>query len=113
LFGHVITKLAQGDDFADRGIGSRRDFDQIEAATLRFTQRVGEFQDAKLLAAGSDDDPDFASANPAVYTKLWLQIKSVSRTAKRECTALTYFIVAIPTAVCRNTLRLRGCDLPR
>jgi hypothetical protein len=29
-----------------------------------------------LFAIGCEDDPDFAGANPTVYTNLWLQIKS-------------------------------------
>jgi len=45
---------------------------------LRSPQRVRKFHDAQLLAAGSYNNPDFASANPAVYTNLWLQIKSSS-----------------------------------
>jgi hypothetical protein len=45
---------------------------------LRFTQGIRQLHDSKLLAARSQYDPDFASANAAVYTKLWLQISSIS-----------------------------------
>jgi hypothetical protein len=51
---------------------------------LSAAERIGEFHDAELLAGGADDDPDFARANPAVYTNLWLQFKSSSRPAKGE-----------------------------
>ena len=46
--------------------------------------RVGQLQDAELLARGAHDDPDFARANPAVYTNLWLQFKSSSKQRVRE-----------------------------
>src|SRR5439155_13935083 len=79
-------------DFADRRIRRRRDFDQIEAAALRFTQGIRQFQDAELLAARSHNDPDFASANAAVYTKLRLQISSISWPARRECAISPVFL---------------------
>jgi hypothetical protein len=44
------------------------------------------------LAARSQNDPDFASANAAVYTKLWLQISLISWTAKRECAISPVFL---------------------
>jgi hypothetical protein len=52
---------------------------------LSFTQGVGQFHDAELFTGGSQNDPDFAGANPTVYTKLRLQIKLISWPVKREC----------------------------
>jgi hypothetical protein len=46
-------------------------------------ERIGEFHDTELLAGAANDDPDFACANPAVYTNLVLQVKSSSRPAKQ------------------------------
>jgi hypothetical protein len=43
---------------------------------LSFTQSIRELHDAQLFTGGSQNDPDIAGANPTVYTKLWLQIKS-------------------------------------
>jgi hypothetical protein len=75
---------------------------------LSFTQGIRQFHDAKLLAGRTQNDPDFAGANPTVYTKLLLQIKSSSWPAKRECTATPYFFsIAISRAHLRefqNTL---------
>jgi hypothetical protein len=45
---------------------------------LSFAQGVAQFHDAKLFAGGPQNDPDFAGANPTVYTNLWLQIRSSS-----------------------------------
>jgi hypothetical protein len=81
VFGNVVPELSEIDNLAHRRIRRRRDFDQILAESLSFTQGVGQAHDAKLFASGPQNDPDFASANPAVYTNLWLQIKSVSSTA--------------------------------
>jgi len=78
VFGNVVTKFSQRDDLTNRRIRSRGDFDQIEAAVLRFTQGVGQAHDAELLTTGPDNDPHFAGANPTVYTKLRLQIESIS-----------------------------------
>src|SRR5204863_9710839 len=78
LLGDVVAKLAEIDNFADWRISCRRDFDNIETETLRFAQGVVQFHDAELLTGGPHDDPDFAGANPTVYTNLWLQIKSSS-----------------------------------
>ena len=76
LFGNVVTELSEIDDLAHRRVGRRRDLDQVEPQTLSFAQGVGQLHDAELFAGGSQDDPDFAGANPTVYTNLWLQIKS-------------------------------------
>ena len=92
VLGKIVTKFSERDDFADRRISGRRDFDQIESAALRFAQGVGQFHDAELLAARSHNDPDFASANPAVYTNLWLQINFISWPAKRECAISPVFL---------------------
>jgi hypothetical protein len=76
VFGEVVTKLAQRDNFANRRICSRRDFDQVEPQALSLSQSVRQFQNAELFAGGPQNDSDFASANPTVYPKLCLQIKS-------------------------------------
>jgi hypothetical protein len=78
VLGKIVTELSERNDFADRRVGGGRDFDQIESAALRFTQGIRQLHDAKLLAACSQNDPNFASANAAVYTKLRLQITLVS-----------------------------------
>jgi len=85
VLGKIVTKFSERNDFADRRVRRRCDLDQIESAALRFTQGVGKLHDAQLFAACPYNDPDFASANAAVYTKLWLQISSVSKTTRREC----------------------------
>ena len=85
VLGKIVTEFAEGDDFADRRVGRGRHFYEIEPATLRFTQGVGQLQDAKLLTGAGQNNSDFAGANPTVYTNLWLQIKSISWPAKREC----------------------------
>ena len=92
MLGKIVTELSERNDFAHRRIRRRRDFDEIESAALRFTQGVGQFQDAELLAARSQYDPDFASANAAVYTKLRLQMIQVSWPAKRECAVSPVFL---------------------
>ena len=91
VLGNVVTELSEVDDLADRRVGRWRDFNQIEAKTLSFAQGVGQLHDAKLFAGGPHNDPDFAGANPTVYTNLWLQIQTSSWPAKRECTAPPYF----------------------
>jgi hypothetical protein len=85
VLGEIVTEFSQGNDFADWRTRSRCDLNEIEFAILSFTQGVGQFHDAELLPAGTQDNPDFAGANPTVYTKLWLQIKSISWPARREC----------------------------
>jgi hypothetical protein len=45
---------------------------------LSSAQGVVQLHDAELFAGGPHYDPDFAGANPTVYTNLWLQIKSSS-----------------------------------
>ena len=92
VLGKIVTEFSKRNDFADRRIGSGRHFDQVEPAALRFTQGIGQFHDAELLAARSQNDPDFASANAAVYTKLRLQISLISWTAKRECAISPVFL---------------------
>src|SRR5919197_4530167 len=92
MFGDVVPELTKIDNLAHRRIGGGRDFDQIEPETLSFAQGVVQPHDAELFAGGPQNDPDFASANPAVYTNLWLQIKSISSPAERECAATPYSI---------------------
>src|SRR5262249_32157157 len=92
VFRDVVSKLSKIDDLAHRRICRRRDLGQIEPEILSSAQRVLQFHDSELFAGGPQNDPDFASANPAVYTNLWLQIRSISSTAKRECTASPYSI---------------------
>jgi hypothetical protein len=58
---------------------------------LGFTQSLGKLHDAELLAARPYNNADFAGANSTVYTKLRLQIKSISWPAKRECTVTPLF----------------------
>jgi hypothetical protein len=90
MLGKIVTKLSKRNDFTDRRVGSRRDFDQIEASALCFTQGIGQLHDAELFAA--QNDPDFASANAAVYTNLRLQISSISWPARRECAISPVFL---------------------
>ena len=78
MFGNVISELSEIDDLAHRRVGGRRDFDQVEPKSLSSTQGVVQFHNAELFAVGSQNDPDFAGANPTVYTNLWLQIRSSS-----------------------------------
>jgi hypothetical protein len=92
VLGKIVTEFSERNDFADGRIGSGRHFDQVEAAALCFTQGIRQFQNAELLAARSQNDPDFASANAAVYTKLRLQISLISWTAKRECAISPVFL---------------------
>jgi hypothetical protein len=87
VFGNVVSEFSEIDNLAHRRIGGGRDFDQIESKSLRFAQGVVQPHNAELFARGSQNDPDFASANPAVYTNLWLQIRSISSTVERECAA--------------------------
>ncbi len=78
LLGEVVAELSKVDDFADGRVRRRRHFHQVHPDALRLAKGVGKFHDAELFAGSAHDDPDFASANPAVYTNLWLQIKSSS-----------------------------------
>ena len=87
VLGNVVSELSKIDDLAHRRIRGGRDFNQIEPQSLSFAQGVVQPHDAELFASGAQNDPDFASADPAVYTNLWLQITSISSTAKRECAA--------------------------
>src|SRR5215472_16184422 len=98
VFGNVVSELPEIDDFAHRRIGCGRNFDQIKPESLSPTQSVVQAHDAELFACGPQNDPDFASANPAVYTNLWLQIRSISSTAEREC-------AAAPCSIYRNFRR--------
>ena len=91
VLGKIITKFSERNDFADRWVRGGRDFDQIKAAALCLTQGIGQFHDAELLAARSQNDPDFASANAAVYTNLRLQISLISWPARRECAISSVF----------------------
>src|SRR2546421_8140684 len=85
MLGKIVTKLSKRNDFTNRRIGGRGDLDQVETTALRFPQGVRQLHNAELLAARSHNDPDFASANAAVYTNLRLQISSISWPARREC----------------------------
>jgi len=78
MFGNVVSELSEIDDLAHRRVGRRRDFDQVEPKGLSSTQGIVQFNDAKLFAGGPYNNPDFAGANPTVYTNLWLQIRSSS-----------------------------------
>jgi len=99
VLGKIVTELSKRNDFSNWRIGGLSDFDQIESTALRFTQSVGQLHYTKLLAARSQNDPHFASANAAVYTKLWLQILFISKTTKRECAISPLFsLIAIPTS---------------
>ena len=73
LFRNVVTEFSEVDDLADRRVGGRRHFHQVEAHALGLLDGVGQFHHAELLAGRADDDADFARANPAVYTNLLLQ----------------------------------------
>src|SRR5262249_62325345 len=48
--------------------------------------------DHDLFAGGPLNYPAFATANPTVYTNLWLQIRSISSATERECAAPPYSI---------------------
>jgi len=78
LLGNIVAEFPQRDDFANRWVRRWGNLDQIETSTLCFAQVVGQLQDAELLTIGSENDPDFPGANPTVYTKLRLQIESIS-----------------------------------
>ncbi|PYJ21426.1 MAG: hypothetical protein DMF42_01995 [Verrucomicrobia bacterium] len=84
---------------------------------MSLAQGVVQFHDAELFAVGSQNDPDFAGANPTVYTNLWLQIRSSSSPAKRECAAPPYFhqsqFPALAFAYAGALLLRHGCDSPR
>ncbi len=92
VLGEIVTEFPERNDFANWRISGRSDFDQVETAALRFTQGIRQFEDAQLLAARSQNDPNFASANAAVYTKLRLQISSISWPARRECAISPVFL---------------------
>jgi len=53
VFGNVVTKFPERDDFANWRVCRRRNLDQIETKTLSFAQRVRQFHDAELFAAGT------------------------------------------------------------
>ena len=65
LLGHFVAEFAEIHQPADRRHGGRGDFDQIHAMLARQIDRVGERQDAELVAVHSDD-ADFAGADFAV-----------------------------------------------
>jgi hypothetical protein len=92
VLGKIVTEFSERNDFADRRVGGRRHFDQVETAALCFSQGIRQFEDAELLAARSQNDPDFASANAAVYTNLRLQISLISWPARRECAISPVFL---------------------
>ena len=114
LLRDVVTEFPEVDNLADRRIRRGRDLHQIEPEGLRLTQRVRQFHDAELFARGGHDDPDFACANPAVNTNLWLQCRSSSEPTKREVNRVAVFLVSSPFSgaarAAPNTPHRRGCD---
>jgi hypothetical protein len=78
VFGNIVSELSEIDDLTHWRRGRGRDFDQIKPKTLSSAQGIAQFHDAELFAGGSQNYPDFAGANPTVYTNLWLQIRSSS-----------------------------------
>src|SRR5207244_12514772 len=116
-FGNIVSELSNIDDLAHWRVGGWRDFDQVQPKTLSLAQGIAQFQAAELFAVGSQNDPDFAGANPTVYTNLWLQIRSSSSPAKRECAAPPYFhesqFPALAFAYAGAMLRRSGCGAPR
>src|SRR4029077_4547771 len=117
VFGNVVSEFSKIDDLAHRRGSSWRDFDQVEPQRFSSAQGVIQFQDAKLFAGGPHNDPDFAGANPTVYTNLWLQIRSSSWPVKRECAAPPYFHLSQFPGLAfahAGALWLRhGCDSPQ
>jgi len=66
-----------------------------------------------LFAVGCEDDPDFSGANPAVYTNLWLQIKSklLAGETGSEPRRRIYFTASFQTSFLTKETLLphRGC----
>ncbi len=53
VFGNVVAKFPERDDFANWRVCRRRNFDNIETETLGFAQGIRQFHDAELFAAGT------------------------------------------------------------
>lgn len=92
LFGDVVSEFSEIDDLTNRRVSGGRNLDQVKAERLSSAQGVRKLQDAELFAGGCENDPDFAGANPTVYTNLWLQIRSSSWPAKREVNRHAVFL---------------------
>jgi hypothetical protein len=114
LLGNVVTEFPESDNFTNRWIRRGRDFDHIEAESLSFTQSIRELHDAQLFTGGSQNDPDIAGANPTVYTKLWLQIKSKLLAGETGVCRVVVFLwlsqFSVALGCFRNTLHCRGCE---
>jgi hypothetical protein len=111
VLGNVVAELSQLDDLTNWRIRCGCNLYQIEPEALSFSQGIGQFQDTQLFAGGTQDDSDFAGANPTVYPKLVLQFNSISLPTRRECAVTPYFsLLAISGFHCRqfgrNTLAL-------
>lgn len=65
LLGDLVTVFSEIHQAADGRHGCGGDFDEVNAVLAREVQRVGELDDAELLAVHCDD-PDFAGADFAV-----------------------------------------------
>jgi len=65
LLGDFVAVFAEIHEPADGRHGGRGDFDEIHAVLAREIHRIGQRQDAKLVAVHSDD-ADFAGADFAV-----------------------------------------------
>jgi hypothetical protein len=66
LFLLRVTVLVEIGDAANRGLGRRRDLDQVQAAAFGHADRFAGAQDADL-AAVDVDYPDFRDANLVVH----------------------------------------------
>jgi len=53
VFGNVVAKFPECDDFANWRVRRRGNLDQIETETLSFAQGVRQFHDAELFAVGT------------------------------------------------------------
>src|SRR5580700_9168830 len=65
LLGHFVTVFAEIYEAADGWHGGGRDFNQVHGMMTRKVQRLGERDDAELIAI-HPDDADFAGADFAV-----------------------------------------------
>ena len=74
LLGQFVAVFAEVHDAADRRIGVRRDFDEVEAQFLSFPQGVGQFHHAQLLAGRTIDHPHLAGTDTVVHPdRGWLR----------------------------------------
>jgi hypothetical protein len=53
VFGNVVAKFPERDDFANWRVRCRRNFNQIETETLSLAESVRQFHDAELFAGGT------------------------------------------------------------